>query len=72
MENCNFDEMLKRPGNEGRLYREFILRVEKPLIEWSLKRAWGNQIKAAKILGLNRNTIRSKIKKLDIDPRRYK
>jgi two-component system nitrogen regulation response regulator GlnG len=70
-ENYDFEKILKDSG-EGRVHKEFISLVEKPLIEWSLKRAWGNQIKAAKILGLNRNTIRVKIKKLCIDPHIYK
>jgi two-component system nitrogen regulation response regulator GlnG len=41
--------------------------VERPLIEMVLERTFGNQIRAAKILGINRNTLRSKIKKLNID-----
>lgn len=68
----DFDSLFKESGEGGRLYRHFLQRVEKPLIEWSLRRAWGNQIKAAKILGLNRNTIRAKIKRLGIDPQAYK
>ena len=70
-ENYNFDDIFRKVG-EGNIYKNFIGDVEKPLIEWSLKRAWGNQIKAARILGLNRNTIRVKIKKLGIDPHIYK
>jgi two-component system nitrogen regulation response regulator GlnG len=71
MNNYDFDSLLKESGG-SRLYRQFLQRVERPLIEWSLKRAWGNQIKAAKLLGLNRNTIRAKIKRLGIDPQVYK
>ena len=70
--NYDFDSLFKESGKDGRLYRQFLQRVEKPLIEWSLRRTWGNQIKAAKILGLNRNTIRAKIKRLGIDPQVYK
>jgi two-component system nitrogen regulation response regulator GlnG len=46
--------------------------IEKPLIERALERTYGNQLKAAKILGINRNTIRTKIKKLGIDPHKWK
>lgn len=40
--------------------------VEKALILMVLKETRGNQLRAAKLLGLNRNTLRSKIKKLGI------
>lgn len=40
--------------------------VEKALILMVLKETGGNQLKTAKLLGLNRNTLRSKIKKLGI------
>ena len=57
---------------EGVLYKSIIQAVEKPLIENTLERTFGNQLKAARILGINRNTIRSKIKKLGINPKRWK
>lgn len=57
---------------EGTLYRSIINAIEKPLIENTLERTAGNQLKAAKILGINRNTIRSKIKKLGIDAKKWK
>ncbi len=59
-------------GREGMLYKSIIQAIEKPLIEHTLERTEGNQLRAARILGLNRNTIRSKIKKLGIDPKRWK
>jgi len=43
------------------LYEEVISRVERPLIELVLERTSNNQLKAAEILGLNRNTLRKKI-----------
>lgn len=48
------------------LYDMVIPEVEKSLIVMVLKETNGNQIKAAKLLGINRNTLRSKIKKLKI------
>lgn len=40
--------------------------VEKPMLEYVLTHAGGNQSKAAEILGLNRNTLRKKLKQYDI------
>ena len=50
------------PGLHGRVVRE----VEYPLIIATLEITRGNQVKAADILGLNRNTLRKKIKDLNI------
>lgn len=57
---------------EGELYKSVIQAIEKPLIENTLERTAGNQLKAARILGINRNTIRAKIRKLGIDAKRWK
>lgn len=48
------------------LYDRILREVERPLILQTLSATRGNQIKAAKILGLNRNTLRKKIRELDI------
>lgn len=48
------------------LYDRVIREVERPLLELSLEATRGNQIRAAKLLGLNRNTLRKKIRELDI------
>ena len=48
------------------LYDRILHEVEKPLISLSLMATRGNQIKAAQMLGLNRNTLRKKIRELDI------
>ena len=56
------DGNLPAPGLYDRILRE----VERPLIELSLAATRGNQIRAAKLLGLNRNTLRKKIRDLDI------
>jgi two-component system nitrogen regulation response regulator GlnG len=54
---------LPAPG----LYDRLLARVEKPLIVQTLRATGGNQIKAAEILGINRNTLRKKMRELDID-----
>ena len=43
-----------------------IREVEKPLIELVLKKNQGNQLRAARMLGINRNTLRKKIQQLGI------
>jgi DNA-binding NtrC family response regulator len=48
------------------LYETVMPEVEKALILMVMKETKGNQIKAAKLLGINRNTLRDKIKKLKI------
>lgn len=64
------DSMYKE--KEGLLYKSILEVIEKPMIEHILERTEGNQLKAAKILGINRNTLRAKIKKLGIEPKKYK
>ena len=48
------------------LYERVIRDVEQPLLTAALTATRGNQIRAAELLGLNRNTLRSRIKQLDI------
>ena len=48
------------------IYDRVIAEVERPLIRLTLAATRGNQIKAAAMLGLNRNTLRKKIRDLEI------
>ncbi|OHC78962.1 MAG: nitrogen regulation protein NR(I) [Rhodospirillales bacterium RIFCSPLOWO2_01_FULL_65_14] len=48
------------------LYERVLKEVERPLITLTLHATRGNQIKAAEVLGLNRNTLRKKIRELNI------
>jgi two-component system nitrogen regulation response regulator GlnG len=48
------------------LYHRVLRDLEAPLIAATLATTRGNQIKAAEILGLNRNTLRKKIRDLDL------
>lgn len=59
---------LPPPGLYGRILQE----VERPLISLTLNATGGNQIKAAELLGLNRNTLRKKLKNLGIKPKDLK
>jgi len=59
---AQFGEDLPPPG----LYERILSEVEQPLISAALAATSGNQIKAAALLGLNRNTLRKKIREHDI------
>jgi two-component system nitrogen regulation response regulator GlnG len=59
---AGYGKELPPPG----LYDRIIREVELPLLTAALVSTRGNQIRAAELLGLNRNTLRSRIKDLDI------
>jgi two-component system nitrogen regulation response regulator GlnG len=48
------------------MYDRVISEVERPLLALALGATRGNQLRAARLLGLNRNTLRKKIKDLDV------
>jgi two-component system nitrogen regulation response regulator GlnG len=48
------------------LYERVLAEVERPLLRLALAATRGNQIKAASMLGLNRNTLRKKIRELEL------
>lgn len=52
--------------HEGTIYHDVISMVERPLIELALTVTGGNKVRAAQLLGMNRNTLRSKINSLEI------
>ena len=54
--------------DNGTLYDRLISDVERPLIEAMLDRHANNQLRAAKAMGLNRNTLRKRLDDLGIDP----
>lgn len=55
-----FDDLNgQQPTN---LHHFFISEVEKPFLKVVMQRAEGNQSKASEILGINRNTLRKKLK----------
>jgi two-component system nitrogen regulation response regulator GlnG len=51
----------------GDVHGALLARVEKPLIQTALARTGGNQLRAAELLGINRNTLRKRILELGID-----
>ncbi|MBJ3774451.1 nitrogen regulation protein NR(I) [Acuticoccus mangrovi] len=59
---AEFGASLPPPG----LYHRIMRDVEYPLVSAALAATRGNQIKAAELLGVNRNTLRKKIRDLDV------
>ena len=59
---AEFKGDLPPPG----LYHRILREIEEPLIGAALSATRGNQIRAAELLGLNRNTLRKKIRDLDL------
>jgi Fis family transcriptional regulator, factor for inversion stimulation protein len=57
-------------GAAKNLHPMLISAVERPLISSALRETHGNQIQAAELLGLNRNTLRKKITDLHIPLKR--
>ena len=54
------------------LYDRVLIEVERPLLRIVLHECAGNQLRAAAVLGLNRNTLRKKIRALGLDCGRTK
>jgi two-component system nitrogen regulation response regulator GlnG len=48
------------------LYDRVLEDIERPLIQLTLAATRGNQVRAAEVLGLNRNTLRKKIQELGV------
>jgi Fis family transcriptional regulator, factor for inversion stimulation protein len=59
-----------RDGSGRNLHPMLITAIERPLITRALQETKGNQIQAAELLGLNRNTLRKKIHDLHIPVKR--
>jgi DNA-binding protein Fis len=57
-----------REQASANLYDLIVGLVEKPLLRAVLRETRGNQVRAAQILGINRNTLRKKLNEHGIDP----
>ena len=62
-----------RTGGSIRIYREAMALMERPLLVHVLALTGGNQLRAARLLGVNRNTLRKRCRDLGLattSPRR--
>ena len=62
-----------RTGGSMRIYRETMALMERPLLVHVLALTGGNQLRAARLLGVNRNTLRKRCRDLGLatpSPRR--
>lgn len=57
---------LLRPGADG-LYRSALVPIERAMIVRALSQTGGKQSAAAKLLGIHRNTLRTKLRELRLD-----
>lgn len=81
-EEDSFEQLIRRKlqpfvdsqgeGADGDLYRIVLALVERPLLEIALERTGGNQVQAAKLLGVNRNTLHARLAALGIGGRAAK
>ena len=60
------ESMSRSSGDEEGPYWNFVNRLERAILSEGMKRAGGNQIQAARTLGINRNTLRKKLIELGI------
>ncbi len=60
---------LDGPEPDGGRYQAALAAIEAPLIAAAMARTHGNQLKAAELLGMNRNTLRERMRALGLKPR---
>ena len=66
----NYFDGLRGMAPAPNLFDRVMGEVERPLLEHVLRYARGNQLRAAEILGLNRNTLRKKVREHGLDARK--
>ncbi|MCF7892111.1 MAG: hypothetical protein K9L87_03340 [Candidatus Omnitrophica bacterium] len=68
----SFLRVISNKKKNNGIYKDFCAKLEKKVIESALAETDGNKLKAAKILGINRNTLSNKIKVFKIKINQFK
>ena len=55
-----------RAANDPHVHREALALLERPLLAHALALTGGNQLRAARLLGVNRNTLRKRCRELSL------
>jgi len=63
--------LASNPIQPGTLYHSALAAFEQPLFEHALSQTGGNQLRAAQLLGINRNTLRKRLGELAINPDKF-
>ena len=70
--NQLLQDFLLNQNEDGTIYETLIQKVEKHLFEILLSKYSGKQVATAKVLGINRNTLKRKIDSMRISPKNHK
>ena len=63
--------LLAHDPPQGTVYDSALAAFERPLFAEVLRTTGGNQLRAAQVLGINRNTLRKRLGELALDPEAY-
>lgn len=63
--------LMQQEFRVGELYHAALAELERPIFAHALARTGGNQLRAAQMLGINRNTLRKRLSELAIDPESF-
>ncbi|MEO6152696.1 MAG: sigma-54 dependent transcriptional regulator [Croceibacterium sp.] len=63
--------LIRQVPASGQIYHAALAAFERPLFEHALRQTGGNQLRAAQMLGINRNTLRKRLDEMQIAPEAF-